>query len=464
MKKDTVFAFGSLALFAWVSITWFLFVHRPNISMEELRKDTFSRIKDLQDRVDRFDGQLKENLNQTSFIIDIIKSGIKKTNVVTPKVERSVTTTTTPEVPRFNECTNSSNNPDLFANIIPVLVIACNRVTVSKALESLLKARKEKDKEKFPIFVSQNCHHDETASVIEEYRKRNETYTIYPKDLGPLDIPENEKKFMGYFKIAQHYGWALDKIMIKCGYNQVIIVEDDLEVSTDFFEYFEATLPILRSDPTLWCVSAWNDNGKKDLIDETKPELLYRSDFFGGLGWMMTRDLWVTELASKWPKSYWDDWMRLPVQRKDRACIRPEIGRTKTFGKIGVSNGLFFDKHLKYIQLNEKFVGFKSDHLDLSYLKKEKYDPEMEKLISQDTPVANLLDVKQGSVSQHSAVRIIYRNKDNFMKIAKVLGIMDDFKAGVPRMAYKGVVSTLFRGQRVYVAPSLNWKGYDPSW
>ena len=47
--------------------------------------------------------------------------------------------------------------------------------------------------------------------------------------------------------------------------------------------------------------------GKKGLIDETKPELLHRSDFFGGLGWMMSRKLWTEELMQKWPKSYWDD-------------------------------------------------------------------------------------------------------------------------------------------------------------
>jgi len=69
-----------------------------------------------------------------------------------------------------------------------------------------------------------------------------------------------------------------------------------------------------------------------------------------------------------------------------------------------------------------------------------------------------------GAASHHQAVRILYRTRDNFKNIAKALGIMDDFKSGVPRMAYKGVVSTLYRGQRVYVAPNLNWKGYDPSW
>ncbi len=31
-------------------------------------------------------------------------------------------------------------------------------------------------------------------------------------------------------------------------------------------------------------------------------------------------------------------------------------------------------------------------------------------------------------------------------------------------MAYKGVVSTMYRGLRVYVAPNLNWQGYDPKW
>ena len=40
--------------------------------------------------------------------------------------------------------------------------------------------------------------------------------------------------------------------------------------------------------------------------------------------------------------SFWDDWMRQPAQRRERACIRPEIPRTSTFGKIGVSKLVLF--------------------------------------------------------------------------------------------------------------------------
>ena len=67
-------------------------------------------------------------------------------------------------------------------------------------------------------------------------------------------------------------------------------------------------------------------------------ELLHRSDFFPGLGWMLTREFWL-EIRDQWPQSFWDDWLRKKEIRKDRACIRPEISRTgmSNNGKVGVS-------------------------------------------------------------------------------------------------------------------------------
>ena len=46
-------------------------------------------------------------------------------------------------------------------------------------------------------------------------------------------------------------------------------------------------VPVLDADPSLLCVSSWNDNGQAQFVAD--PEALYRSDFFPGLGWMLNK-------------------------------------------------------------------------------------------------------------------------------------------------------------------------------
>ena len=63
-----------------------------------------------------------------------------------------------------------------------------------------------------------------------------------------------------------------------------------MELAPDFFSYFEATAPLLETDDSLFCVSSWNDHGQSQFVQsETQ---LYRSDFFPGLGWMLTSKTW----------------------------------------------------------------------------------------------------------------------------------------------------------------------------
>lgn len=231
-------------------------------------------------------------------------------------------------------------------------------------------------------------------------------------------------------------------------------------MAPDFFEYFRALLPLLQSDPTLWCVSAWNDNGRDGFIDPAKTDLLYRTDFFPGLGWMLRKELWE-ELEPKWPAAFWDDWMRQPEQRHNRACIRPEISRTLTFGRQGVSLGQFFDKYLRDIKLNAQFVPFTK--MDLNYLKEESYKENFQKEVY-NAPLVKYEEVKQGQLKGSGPFRLEYSSKDSFKMLAKNLGIMDDLKSGVPRAGYRGVVSFFYRGRRIYLAPPPGWTQYDPSW
>lgn len=181
--------------------------------------------------------------------------------------------------------------------IIPILVLACNRISIADCLNNLLKYRP--NRKQFPIIVSQDCGDEETRNVILSYRKQ--VVLIEQPDQSEIKVKPLEKKFKGYYKIARHYGWALN-YTFHLGYEYVVIVEDDLTVAPDFFEYFLGTYKLLELDPTLWCVSAWNDNGKANLIDSTQHQLLYRTDFFPGLGWMLSKNLW-NELSVKWPKS-----------------------------------------------------------------------------------------------------------------------------------------------------------------
>ncbi|MBN3299896.1 MGAT1 acetylglucosaminyltransferase, partial [Amia calva] len=342
--------------------------------------------------------------------------------------------------------------------VIPVVVIACDRVTVRRCLDKLLQYRPSAALH--PIIVSQDCGHEDTARAIAAYGERV-THLRQP-ELGDMPVRPEHRKFQGYYKIARHYRWALGQVFNTLGYSAAVIVEDDLEVAPDFFEYFRALLPLLRQDPSLWCVSAWNDNGREGVVDAGAPELLYRTDFFPGLGWMLLRELWA-ELEPKWPAAFWDDWMRQPEQRRGRACLRPEVSRTLTFGRKGVSLGQFFDQYLRYIKLNSQFVPF--TRLDLSYLEKAAYDRTFEEKVY-SAPLVRPEELTQGGGQLRGTgpYRVQYSSRDSFKVFAKALGVMDDLKSGVPRAGYRGVVSFLHKGRRVYLAPPPGWKGYDTTW
>lgn len=150
--------------------------------------------------------------------------------------------------------------------VIPVLVFACNRVTVKRNLDQLIKYRPANLTQFFPIVVSQDCGHQQTKKAIESYG--DQLLLIEQPDQSDFALLGKEKKFKGYYKIARHYKWALNQVFNVFNYDTVIIVEDDLDISPDFYEYFRALHPILKGDPSLWCISAWNDNGKQALVDD----------------------------------------------------------------------------------------------------------------------------------------------------------------------------------------------------
>lgn len=439
-KKGSLILFGTFLLITWNAILLFLLWGRPTpFQLDKPRpeqaeaavKPTSDVMGDVLDFADSIAAEL-ETQKKILLQIKSHESLWKPSNKSKPKVV------------------------DPTQAVIPILVIACNRVTVRRCLDKLLEYRPSE--ELHPVIVSQDCGHAETAEAIRAYGKQV-THLQQP-DLSDIAVKPQHKKFQGYYKISRHYHWALNQVFRSLSHSSVVIVEDDLEVAPDFFEYFRAMLPLLKSEPSLWCASAWNDNGRDGYVDPGKAELLYRTDFFPGLGWMLLKEQWE-ELEPKWPASFWDDWMREPEQRRDRACIRPEISRTLTFGRQGVSLGQFYDKYLRYIKLNTEFVPFTK--LDLSYLKEDTYRKEFEQEVY-GAPLVTYEEITRGQLKGPGPFRLQYSSRDGFKLLSKNLGVMDDLKSGVPRTGYRGIVTFISRGRRIFLAPPPGWTQYDSTW
>ena len=92
-------------------------------------------------------------------------------------------------------------------------------------------------------------------------------------------------------RIARHYKFSLSQAFNrKPDAAAVIIVEDDLLFSPDFYEYFNYVAPILDLDKSLFVISAWNDNGFKGKVEDSLA--LRRTEFFPGLGWLLPKTLY----------------------------------------------------------------------------------------------------------------------------------------------------------------------------
>ena len=81
--------------------------------------------------------------------------------------------------------------------------------------------------------------------------------------------------------------------------NYAIVLEEDLDVSPDFFTFFGQTLRLLDEDSSVYCVSAWNDQGYEHTSGD--PSKLLRVETMPGLGWILKKSLYKEELEPKWP-------------------------------------------------------------------------------------------------------------------------------------------------------------------
>ncbi|XP_062308165.1 protein O-linked-mannose beta-1,2-N-acetylglucosaminyltransferase 1 isoform X1 [Osmerus eperlanus] len=250
---------------------------------------------------------------------------------------------------------------------VPVAVIAGNRPNyLYRMLRSLLSAHGV-NPQMITVFI--DGYYEEPMDVVELFGLKGIQHT-------PISIKNA--------RVSQHYKASLTATFnLHPDANYAIVLEEDLDVSIDFFSFLSQTVHLLDEDDSLYCVSAWNDQGYEHTAED--PALLYRVESMPGLGWVLKKSLYKDELEPKWPTPEklwdWDMWMRMPEQRKDRECVIPDVSRSYHFGIIGLNmNGYFHEVYFKKHKFN---TVPKVQLKNVDGLKKEAYELEIQNLFKE---------------------------------------------------------------------------------
>ncbi|MCG8467718.1 MAG: hypothetical protein MJB57_05835 [Gemmatimonadetes bacterium] len=320
-----------------------------------------------------------------------------------------------------------------------LLVLAHDRPRhLRRAIESILEATGSDD---VPIVVSQDGEDRRVRKTIERFDGRVDR--VVHTDRPPERGDGHPSPVHGYRCIAAHYRWALDRVFEDWPTRSVIVIEDDIVVAPDALQFFDACYPVLARDPTVWAISAWNDNGQPEFVRDERR--IVRSDWFPNLGVSISRGLWQ-ELRADWPELYWDDWLRDPAIRRGRVTLRPEVSRVRHTGSTGTSFGQFFERHTGRVVLPDRASGFAD--LDPTTLIADAYDRRYLDRVAAATPVSiDAVEERDGDQ------KLIYDDVEQFRSFADRLGLMSDVRGETPRTAYRGIVECRRGEGLLFLAP-----------
>ena len=272
-----------------------------------------------------------------------------------------------------------------------------------------------------------------------------------------------------------------------------------MEISDDFYLYFERFGRVLEADGSLFCISAYNQLSEEgagtigknislssslsstSLSPPHPPSFpsypshfsFARSDsFLGRGGWMTTKKLWEElkkdhfieytneDTFVKWPIiGRWRDWLSMDDQRKDRDCIYPELSRVRRFEGEKREGG---ENWKKGGGGREEW-----ERLDLVYLMEGEWKKRVKEEAVGAERVRSLGDIFSYPFS--SSLLFSYSGEAEVEEIEK--GLLGGVKGGLGKYSYDGVLYLRVGGGRegrekiVWLVP--RGRGYSfkqPSW
>lgn len=159
MRANKRFLFTLATIGVWTILTYFIVI-RNHSDFQNGKSKFREKIYNLEKDVEEESKSREQIIRKYNNLIDIIKS-------------KTTTSSAAPAIPDalFEDGTNNNDgslqlnnkidfngkyvNGDVNSPVIPVIVFACNRVSIRRNLDALIKHRKSR--EQFPIIVSQVC-------------------------------------------------------------------------------------------------------------------------------------------------------------------------------------------------------------------------------------------------------------------------------------------------------------------
>ncbi|KAK5576173.1 hypothetical protein RB653_007314 [Dictyostelium firmibasis] len=302
-------------------------------------------------------------------------------------------------------------------------------------------------------------------NVTDELRisKRSSTQQQENSNTNTVALSNEEKQYY----MNSHYKEIFSYMFNNESYDKVIFLEEDLIMSPDSLEYFNHLSKLMNYDPSIFGISAWNDNGFKWNVEQARSNYdnkfsFLRQDHFGGLGFLISKDIYKKRIEPNWQiesTTPWDVIVQKSMRSGD-SCIFPEIPRSQHAPLLERNyDSIFKDQPEKdgwgnYNFYLPKITTIHTYHMNLSKYLSHEYDQQVKKRIMRATEVDTLNSLPMMySTSNRFVFYVPSKSNDDprWDTIINKLQMVGRGNGGAVRGIYKGVVETTFFGKRVYL-------------
>ncbi|GAB6029125.1 hypothetical protein CHUAL_004903 [Chamberlinius hualienensis] len=265
--------------------------------------------------------------------------------------------------------------------------------------------------------------------------------------------------------------------------SHIIFLEEDLILAPDYLKYMAAMMPLLEKDPTLYSISAWNDNGYKG--SSSNSEIVYRVNGFPGLAFMISKTTYIRQMRGQMKQCCgqrpWIGWHLSPDDEVE--MVVPDVSRVMhpSYEGLGPHTNM-----LEELLNRERVTSLLSDHSieNPSDVILSNYEAKIEDLIL----TAVLLDMstdqlekcsQQGQISrsyftadkskQRQAFVLYYMQNgrsdlEPLKKLCKCFGLFHA-DGESPRGLHKGLLRFTIEGHDVLLVSSVSpYYRFKPSY